>query len=119
LIGSIFTRNPNSRFIFIPHDYRPNGIGEGPILEYLYSMLPKAIQGQTYLLSEMYSASEIKWISGELDFVVSSRMHLAIAAIGQGTPVFCLEYQGKFRGLFDLLGMPDLVSSMTATPFKS
>lgn len=115
LIGSIFTRNPNSRFIFIPHDYRPNGIGEGPILEYLYSMLPKAIQGQTYLLSEMYSASEIKWISGELDFVVSSRMHLAIAAIGQGTPVFCLEYQGKFRGLFDLLGMPDLVSSMTAT----
>lgn len=113
LIKSIRAREPSAHFVFIPHDYRPNGIGEGPILEYLYSMLPLEIQSETYLLSEKYSASEIKWIAGELDFIVSSRMHLAIAAIGQGTPVFCFEYQGKFKGLFDLLGTPDLLSSMT------
>lgn len=28
-------------------------------------------------------------------------MHLAIACIGQGTPVACITYQGKFEGLFE------------------
>ena len=28
-------------------------------------------------------------------------MHLAIAALGQGTPVFCFAYQGKFAGLYN------------------
>jgi polysaccharide pyruvyl transferase WcaK-like protein len=27
-------------------------------------------------------------------------MHLAIACLGQGTPVACVTYQGKFEGLF-------------------
>lgn len=114
LIKALLERHPNARFVFIPHDYRPDGIGEGPVLEHLYYSLPTSIQSQIYLLTKHYSAAEIKWLAGQLDFIVSSRMHLAIAAIGQGIPVFCFEYQGKFQGLFELIGMPELLSSMEA-----
>jgi len=114
LIKALLVRHPNARFVFIPHDYRPNGIGEGPVLEQLYYSLPTSIQSQIYLLTKQYSAAEIKWLAGHLDFIVSSRMHLAIAAIGQSTPVFCFEYQGKFQGLFELVEMPEMLSSMEA-----
>lgn len=112
LIRAMACQRPDSRFLLIPHDYRPDGIGEGPILKHLYHQLPPELQNRTYLLTRQYSAAEIKWLAGQLDFIISSRMHLAIAAIGQGTPVFCFEYQGKFQGLFELLGMPELFSTM-------
>ena len=114
LIKALLARHRDARFVFISHDYRPDGIGEGPVLEHLNHSLPTSIQSQIYLLTKHYSAAEIKWLAGQLDFIVSSRMHLAIAAIGQGTPVFCFEYQGKFQGLFELIEMPELLSSMEA-----
>ncbi|MCB0069433.1 MAG: hypothetical protein KDD77_19855, partial [Caldilineaceae bacterium] len=30
------------------------------------------------------------------------------------TPVFCFGYQGKFEGLFQLLGLPELLGSIDA-----
>lgn len=114
LIKALVAHHPDAQFVFVPHDYRPNGIGEGPILEHLYYLLPSTIQSRIYLLAKQYTAAEIKWLAGQLDFIVSSRMHLAIASIGQGTPVFCFEYQGKFKGLFELIEMPEMLSSMEA-----
>ena len=52
------------------------------------------------------SARELKAIVGKLDGVVCGRMHLAVAALGQGTPVSCLTYQGKFEGLLEHFGLP-------------
>lgn len=112
LINSIAAEHPDSQYLFIPHDYRPNGVGEGPILEHLYFQLPAGVRARVRLLSGRHSAAQIKWIAGQLDFIVSSRMHLAIAAIGQTTPVFCFEYQGKFQGLFNLIKQPDMLASM-------
>jgi coenzyme F420-reducing hydrogenase beta subunit/polysaccharide pyruvyl transferase WcaK-like protein len=116
LIAAIAHAHPDSRFLLIPHDYRPNGTGEGPLLETLEMTLDEPLRSRTLRLTREYSAAEIKWICGQLEFVLSSRMHLAIAAIGQGTPVFCFGYQGKFEGLFQLLGLPDLLGSMDAAP---
>jgi polysaccharide pyruvyl transferase WcaK-like protein len=59
------------------------------------------------------SARELKAIVAKLDGVVSGRMHLAIAALGQGTPVSCVTYQGKFEGLFEHFGLP---SSLLTDP---
>ncbi len=115
LIKALLARDAGAQFVFIPHDYRPNGIGEGPILEHLLYSLPDSIQNHIYLLHKQYTAAEIKWLAGQVDFIVSSRMHLAIAAIGQCTPAFCFEYQGKFQGLFELIEQPDLLSSMEDT----
>lgn len=112
LITRILDEQPDAKIVFIAHDYRPDGIGEKPVLASLRDRLPAQHQGRTLLPDAEYTAAEIKWIAGQLDFVVSSRMHLAIAALGQGTPAFCFEYQGKFEGLFELFGLPQLLSSM-------
>ena len=56
-----------------------------------------------------FGATDIKFICRELDVVLTGRMHLGIAALGQGTAVMGVEYQGKFEGLFRLLDLPDCV----------
>ena len=61
------------------------------------------------------SAAEIKHLAGELDVVITSRMHLAIAALGQGTPVVAFEYQDKFSGLYELFKLNDCVLKPTVT----
>ncbi len=114
MLTRIAESEPKARFLFIPHDYRPNGIGERPFLENLISSLPVDLQQRSKLLDTDYNVAEIKWLVGEIDFLVSSRMHLAIGSIDQETPVFCFEYQGKFQGLFELLEIPELLSSMEA-----
>jgi coenzyme F420 hydrogenase subunit beta len=112
LIRRIARDRPNCRFLLIPHDYRPRGIGEGPLLEQIFLSLDDHLRARTLLLRREYSGAEIKWLCSRLDFVVTSRMHLAIASLGQGIPVFCFTYQGKFEGLFKLLNHPELVTSM-------
>ncbi len=51
---------------------------------------------------------ELKAIAGEVNLILTGRMHLAIAALGQGVPPLCVVYQGKFEGLmahFELDGL--------------
>lgn len=57
-----------------------------------------------------FCAAELKGIAGLLDGVVAGRMHLAIAALGQGTPVACLTYQGKFEGMLAHFGLPNALA---------
>lgn len=52
-------------------------------------------------LLQPYRANELKFFAGEMDAIITGRMHLAIAALGCGVPVGCVTYQGKFEGLFD------------------
>lgn len=43
---------------------------------------------------------DVKSIVGYLDFVITSRMHLAIATLSKNVPVISFIYQGKFEGLY-------------------
>lgn len=52
------------------------------------------------------SASDYKAVAGAVTLMVSARMHPLIFAASMGTPVIGLPYNGKFGGLFDLLGLP-------------
>jgi polysaccharide pyruvyl transferase WcaK-like protein len=47
-----------------------------------------------------------KAVCGRLSLMVSARMHPLILAASMGVPVVGLAYNGKFEGLFDLLGVP-------------
>lgn len=58
-------------------------------------------------------ACEIKALCSHLDCLISGRMHLAIAALGMGIPVACIEYQGKFEGLFRHFGIDGMVLDNT------
>lgn len=47
-----------------------------------------------------------KAVCGRLRLMVSARMHPLILAAGMGVPIVGLSYNGKFEGLFDVLGLP-------------
>src|SRR5574344_391976 len=71
--------------------------------------------GMTGRSSYVLSAPELKALCGHLDCLFTSRMHLAIAALGRGKPVAAFAYQGKFTGLFRHFDLPeDLILPSTA-----
>ena len=49
---------------------------------------------------ELENETDVKHIAGLLDFVITSRMHLAIASLSKNVPVISFVYQGKFEGLY-------------------
>jgi polysaccharide pyruvyl transferase WcaK-like protein len=94
-------------FVLMPHDVRP-GIGDVDVLSRVVVSLPPAVRARCHTVRPDVGARDVKGICGKLDAVVSARMHLAIAALGQGIPVACITYQGKFEGLFHHFQLDDL-----------
>ena len=57
-------------------------------------------------VASIRSAAEYKAVTGRLRLLISSRMHPLIFAVAMGTPVVGMAYNGKFDGMFQMLGMP-------------
>ncbi len=89
-------------FVLIPHDFHsgPEIVSDDELAEAILKALPARMQSYCVKVPAPCMAKEIKSICKNLDIVLTSRMHLAIACLGQGTPVACVTYQGKFEGLF-------------------
>jgi colanic acid/amylovoran biosynthesis protein len=102
-LRQLASRHPVS-FLMISHDTRGSSSdihGLKPIEEAL-----RAEFGERILYPEIQlGAAEIKGLVKHVDMVVSGRMHLMIAALGAGTPVFGIEYKGKMKGLLQYFGL--------------
>lgn len=99
-LQDILLRHPEVYFLLIPHDDRSR-ISDNIVLSVIDKYLDEAgLNGRKHRIEKVYRANEIKGICTLIDGLVSSRMHLAIAALGQGKPVMAASYQGKFEGLF-------------------
>lgn len=99
-IRKILDKNPSTDFIFIPHDDR-DLYTDNLVLKTMADFLSgQGVRERIYYSPVVYRASQLKAICNLLDGLVSSRMHLAIAAFGQGKSVLSASYQGKFDGLF-------------------
>jgi polysaccharide pyruvyl transferase WcaK-like protein len=99
----------NIAIVLLPHDNRKqkedtySEFDFGNIITSLLTTENPNIR--LFSLPEPTSAKEIKYIVGQLDFVCTGKMHLAIAALGAGTPVYCIKYQDKFEGLLSYFGL--------------
>lgn len=87
-------------YLLVPHDNRPR-VSDLEILKRIGSMVPNAT-----LIDVVMNADEIKAVLGVCDALIAGRMHISIAALGQGVPVLGLVYQGKFEGLWRLFDLP-------------
>lgn len=101
-LTELSSREETLSFILIAHDFRnfqdkPSDIF---LLEKIFRKLPPQIQRHCSKMPAPCSAAEIKAIVGDLDLVITGRMHLAIACLGRGILPVCVTYQGKFEGLF-------------------
>lgn len=94
-------------WLLIPHDYRDDsGDGDGLALEPLQTRLARSPDIHHCLFPGRHPAATLKALAGQVDGVVTGRMHLAVAALGMGVPVMCLTYQGKFEGLLAHFDLP-------------
>lgn len=101
-IKTLYSKNKKFSFVLIPHDFRQikSEINDDTLADKIFKALPRNIALNSIKIPSPFSAAEIKSICSNMDLVLSGRMHLAIACLGQETPVACITYQGKFEGLF-------------------
>ena len=96
--------HPQVALALVPHDYREGGDME--VLKQIAEPLASDCT-RVRLVTPIFSAEELKALTGGLDALFTSRMHLGIAALGMGRPVAAFAYQGKFAGLFKHIGLLD------------
>ena len=86
-------------WLLLPHDFREE-LGDEICLRPLMNRLQPSLGNYIRYFEGEHLASVLKGVSGTLDGIVTARMHLAIAGLGQRVPVAGLAYQDKFEGLF-------------------
>lgn len=91
-------REEDIDLVLMPHDFRTL-TGDCLVLDPIFDALSE-FDSRIYYLRDDIAANQIKGMVSQIDALISCRMHLAIAALGQGIPVLGVTYQGKFDGLF-------------------
>jgi polysaccharide pyruvyl transferase WcaK-like protein len=75
----------NSSIVFVPHSIEPYGYRDDRIVakDIHRLMLNK---NMTRVITREYSAEELKGLFGQLDLLITCRVHAAIGALSMGTP---------------------------------
>jgi len=91
--------------VLLPHDSR-TGAGDELVLDDIARAVSN--DSRAYLRSEDTGlrADEAKAMAGMTDLVMTARMHLAIAALGTGTPVLVVGGPAKLDGLLRHVDLP-------------
>jgi polysaccharide pyruvyl transferase WcaK-like protein len=90
--------------LMLPHDIRPPQSDVALLEEAVALLSVKARQRVRMIIPE--SPSMVKAVLAKADLLVTGRMHAGILAMGAGTPAVSFSYQGKFEGLYTMLGLP-------------
>jgi polysaccharide pyruvyl transferase WcaK-like protein len=85
--------------VLLPHDKRGGSKSDFQVAQDLRKAL-KESKISSIIIDESVKSYEIKKICKKIDFVLSMRMHVSIAAMGASCPVASISYQGKFDGLY-------------------
>lgn len=96
--------------ILMPHDTRPGYAGDVTVLQEMSDALTPDLGARLHTPlgpGKTLDAWDLKAIGGEIDLVLTGRMHLAIACLGMGTPPLSLVYQDKFEGLMQHFGLSE------------
>lgn len=78
----------------------------------VYDRLSQKYPERLFVARGRYDQCEIKYIIGMCDFFVGTRMHSCIAALSQCIPAVGLAYSKKFTGVFETVGVGELVVDM-------
>lgn len=104
--------DPDRAVLLMPHDYRSGLVGDVEMLTRLRDLLRPDFAERLHLPAKSLMAWELKALAGEVDLVMTGRMHLAIAALGMATPALCTVYQDKFEGLMEHFGLDGLTMTL-------
>jgi len=106
-----FLRETKAHILLVPHTFAdPGSIECDPdACAKVQHAFGNCYPGRVHLVAQEYNQHEIKGIIGMCSFFVGSRMHACIAAISQGIPAVGVAYSKKFKGVFDTVGIGEMV----------
>jgi polysaccharide pyruvyl transferase WcaK-like protein len=90
-------------YLFIPHDFKKKS-GDVTLAEIFTAKYAATFANRAWCF-KTNNPAEAKGLMSHLDCLLTGRMHLAIAALGVGTPTVGIAYQDKFEGLFMHFGL--------------
>ncbi|MHB1052281.1 MAG: polysaccharide pyruvyl transferase family protein [Thiobacillus sp.] len=111
-ITFLFEQNNLLAFLMLPHDLR-KGQSDFDSLARILDEIPEKYHDKIHLLAPPFDSWDVKSLASKVDVVLTGRMHLAIAALSQCTPVIGITYQGKYEGLFHYFEMEHMVITPT------
>jgi colanic acid/amylovoran biosynthesis protein len=104
--------NTDASILFVPHVYggSPGNVEDDfEVSLRVMQIFSNKYNDRLHILTGNYSEAEIKWAIGKCDFFLGSRMHACIAAVSQNIPTVPIAYSKKFKGVFDSIGLGDMV----------
>jgi len=106
-----FLQETTAHILLVPHTFSLSEVGDcdPPACREVFSFIHDIYPGRVHIIDEEYNQNEIKALIGTCSFFVGSRMHACIAAMSQGIPTVGVAYSDKFQGVFDIMGVGDMV----------
>ncbi len=98
-------RDGDVAVLLLPHDFRAL-CSDQLVLEPVMAGLSDAARSHVGHITAELDPTEVKEIVGQLDLVVTARMHLAIATLGACTPALVIGSDAKLSGLLDHFRLP-------------
>jgi colanic acid/amylovoran biosynthesis protein len=107
-----------------PQPFRLKQGRDFPIAQKIYQLAQERFGSSSlYLLEDVLLPGQIKSVIGSLDFLVSGRVHAAVAGLSQGIPTAIIDYghepkAHKLRGFARAVKMEDCVLDPLNKPAK-
>jgi len=103
-----------AEIVLVPHVYGSgkNSESDSYACGIVYDHFRSHFSGNIHFIKNQYDQHQIKFLIGQLDFFLGSRMHACIAALSQCVPAIGLAYSRKFHGVFESIGMGELVANL-------
>ncbi len=104
-------KETSCRILLVPHTFGdPGNINSDPdASSKAMDGLPDDLKSRVHMLTKKVNQNHIKGIIGGCDFFIGSRMHSCIAALSQGIPTVGVAYSKKFIGVFNSIGLGEMV----------
>jgi len=118
LVGKLldyFMSLDNSAVILVPHVFPRDDASvesDPAACRRIFERFAPTYQGRLVMLQDRLDQGQVKYVIGQCDFFLGSRMHSCIAALSQGIPAIGLAYSRKFIGVFESLGLGHMVADM-------
>ncbi len=108
-----FLKKPKVNVVLVPHVYPPKGYEvESDVMacEAICQQIDPDLKKRLFFTKEPYGHQSVKYLIGQCDFFIGSRMHSCIAALSQGIPTVAIAYSQKFYGVFERISMSEFVA---------
>lgn len=96
------------RFLLLPHDNRGEH-SDYRMNDAIFKLLPEDLKEQVRVVEHPLFGWEARALVSKCDLLVSGRMHLIVAALGERVPCIGVDYNAKFSGLMSFFDLADMV----------